>query len=513
MGLISQFSNRARNALWNWLNEGRQSMLLTKEEKQKQSLVTLAQRYYDGDHDVKLTKRQQEWLDQHPGTVKFTVNHCPTIVDAVVGRLQVIGFDVADEDKDAPPEGKLSTVAWEWWQENRMDAVQTEAYRKAGIAGETFMLVSWDNDEQRPDWVLHPRFVDTSAGGSGYGMWIEYPNGDYLQKPTRAIKQWTEESADGKTTLTRRTVYYPERIEKLVLGKDGAWEPYKVEGSEEPWPLPWVGKDNKPLGIPVAHFRNPGLKSDLAEIVPLQDALNKSWLDLLAAEDSTAFRTLIMVGMVPTKDGKLPKDDGSNLLKLLPGQMWATKDKPTDVQIHTLDPASLQPLLDAEERIVLRMASVSGTPVNRFLITRQIQSAEGQKEGEAALLEKIRERHVLLGNAWEDVIRISTRLANTFGSASYDDKPKVATVWESAQVRNEKEHIEELQGKQALGVDDETIWAELGYDEAKIKDFKLAKTKKAAREALALRRQQQQPQGASDGQDPGQQEPPAAAAA
>ncbi|MCI0350729.1 MAG: phage portal protein, partial [Acidobacteriales bacterium] len=374
MGLLNQASNWARERLWNWLNEGRQVMLLTKEEKKHQSLIVLARRYYDGDHDVKLTKRQREWLDQHEGTVKFTINHCPTVVDAVVERLQVIGFDIAGEKKDAADqrsddEGKLSAVAWRWWQDNRMDAIQTEGHRKTGIDGEAFILIAWNDEEARPDWVLHPRYVDSSEGGDGYGMWVEYPNRDPFQKPIRAIKQWSEETADGKTQ-TRRTVYYPDRIEKFVQGQMGLWEKFTPEGEE--WPLPWKQKNGKAIGIPVVHLKNPGLKSELAEVIPLQDALNKSWLDLLAAEDSTAFRTLILLGLIPTKDGKTPKDDGSNLLKILPGQMWASAEKPSEVEIHTIDPASLDPLLAAEDRIVLRIASVSGTPVSRFLITRQV---------------------------------------------------------------------------------------------------------------------------------------------
>lgn len=494
-------------------------MLLTEDEKKKQSTVALARRYYDGDQAVKLTERQKEWLDQHKGDVKFTVNHCPTVIDAVVERLQVLGFNIEGEPDDASKsDDLLSKAAERWWRENRMDAVQTEAHRKAGIDAEAFILISWDNEEKRPDWVLHPRYIDESAGGDGYGMWVEYPNDDYLQKPKRAVKCWKETDEKGNV-IHRRTVYYPDRVERYVQGKSGEWEAFKVEGEE--WPIKWVMKDNSPIGIPVAHLKNPRLASDLKEVVPLQDALNKAWLDILAAADTTGFRMGMTFGFVPTKDGKQPNADNSNVLTLAPGQWLSTLKKPSEVEVILIEPANLQPLMDVEDRIVFRIASVSSTPISRFLTTKQVQAEDSQKQGDAPLLGKVQERQTLYGNAWEDMIRISARISNTFGDTAYEPKSNVSTVWKEAAIRDEKAHLEELGMKRDLDVDEETLWTEMGYDQKKIEKFQTRLTKKqgaVVRANAELRKQQQQQEsarasptegGSTNGQ--GQQQPAAAA--
>ena len=72
--------------------------------------------------------------------------------------------------------------------------------------------------------------------------------------------------------------------------------------------LPWTRTgtaDGEPLGLPVIHFKNKDQgynygQSELKNIIPLQDALNKTIIDLIAAADTTAFRIYWMVGDDPS---------------------------------------------------------------------------------------------------------------------------------------------------------------------------------------------------------------------
>jgi hypothetical protein len=482
MGLLNNVSNWARDIMWSWLNEGRSTMLLTAEEKQRQSLIVLARRYYDGDHDVKLTERQKEWLAQHGSTVNFSADQCAVVIDTVVEREKVIGFEVSGEQTGDQDQNLLSKQAWKWWDANRMDANQTEVHRRAERDGETFMLVDWDATEKHPDFIPHQRYVDKSAGGDGYGMWIEYPNDDHLQKPTRAVKQWEEKTDDGKI-IHRRTVYYPDRVERFVQ-KEGKWSEFK-ENETDAWPTPWKAQDGSPLGIPVMAFRTPNRKSALAKVIPLQDALDKAWLDMLAAGDTSAFQTLLFWGVTPTTDGKEPKDDGSNLLRFAPGQVWSTRTKPADGKADVIPAASLSGLLEMEDRIVIRIASISSTPLSRFLSSKQIAAEGTLKQQEAPLLGKVAERQTLHGNAWEDMIRMGAKLSNVFGETAFDTEVTINAVWEQAELRNDLEHLQQLQIKQLLKVVDEQIWIEMGYDTDKIADFVKERDQKRADELRA----------------------------
>ena len=75
---------------------------------------------------------------------------------------------------------------------------------------------------------------------------------------------------------------------KYIMGKTaGQWEPH-MDAGDATWPLPWIDGKGAPLGIPVVEFANPG-GSEIDQIIGLQNALNKTWLDLIAAADASGF--------------------------------------------------------------------------------------------------------------------------------------------------------------------------------------------------------------------------------
>src|ERR1700752_1891197 len=127
MGILQDINDRARSAVRRWLNGS--STMLDPEERKAQNLILLARQYYDGDQPVFMTDRQEAWLKQHGSDVQFTVNHCPTVVDAVVERLQVTGFTMVDDE--------LAKTNWEWWKAMRMDNTQNETHKWAVRDGET----------------------------------------------------------------------------------------------------------------------------------------------------------------------------------------------------------------------------------------------------------------------------------------------------------------------------------------------------------------------------------------
>ena len=453
MSIIENINQRAKLAVRGWLGL-EQGMSMSAGETTTQKLISTYRNYYAGVHKVFLTDRQKAWLDQHDGNISFTVNHTATVVDAVVERLRVLSFASGDPALDA--------TLWQWWQDNRMDVVQVETHRTAVRDGESAVITTWNEDERRPEYILHPRFVEKSAGGDGFGFFVDYPNDNYLTRPNYAVKRWTD--ADNKE---RHTYYYPDRIERYITQRGKLVEYSDNEGDQ--WPIPWVNQAGRPIGIPVAHFRNSGLESDIKPIIPLQDALNKAWLDLMAASDMTAFRMLVFLGWVPTTDGKEPDAEGSNLVKVAPGQMLATRKAPDTANVHEIEPADLTPLLEVEDRIVYRMALLSNIPASRFLTSKQIAGAETQKEQEKPLIAKVEERQALFGNGWEDLCAVSLRMAQAFGGMSIPDKLQLSTVWKPAGVVDEEVQLANARSKQGLGVPFEMVMANLGYTADEIK--------------------------------------------
>jgi hypothetical protein len=247
----------------------------------------------------------------------------------------------------------------------------------------------------------------------------------------------------------------------------------------EPWPLPWLASDGRPLGVPVAHFRNKEQgysygDSEIKDVVPLQNAFNKSLIDLLAAADTTAFRIFTMVGDNPTG------------IKTAPGSWIYTMRPPSGPEgaaIGHIPGEDLSPLIELKDSVAMEIARITRTPLSYFQMSGQVAGSETLKQQEAPLVGKAKKRQVYFGNSWESALRMARALWNTFGPGpALDETQAIEMIWASPETRNTKEDMEMLLIKKELGVPDEQIWEELGYSEDKIAEF----------QALAQARQVQQ---------------------
>jgi len=439
---------------------------LARENAEREQDIAQARKYHAGEHDVYLSDRIKEFLAIGAGTKsKFRMNVCRSVVTAVSERLIVAGFDT---DEEANAEGAKEQSAWAWqvWQGNRMDALQDEVHDDTLVSGEHFVIVDWDAERKRPRFTPHPRYIDVDNGGDGYGCLMIYPDNNIYAAPSYAVKQWTETVRDenGKRkSRRRRTLYYPERIERYVY-ELGGWRPYIEDG--QAWPLPWVDLAGNPLGIPVIHFRNKGLRCEAWDAIPLQDAINKALVDLLATADLTAFRIFVALGWIPTTDGREPKADGSNWLKITPGQIVGTTKSREQASFEAIDGEDPSAMAELVHQLVLWTAMVTDTPVSRFIATKQIASGDTLKQQEEPLEAKVDHRRMLFGNGWEDCMAMARRLANVFGEEELDESVQFSTLWQS------RRSLDELKAKRELGVPLEQLWLEAGYSREQISAMK-----------------------------------------
>ena len=442
---------------------------LAQSELDLQSDIALCRRYHEGKHDTLLTERMKEFLGLHKNKrAQFKMNLIRSVVTAISERLLVSGFD-STEPADAEGVKLQAQWAWDLWQANRMDAIQVDVHDQALVSGEHFVIVDWDAAKRRPHFTPTPRYTDTTAGGDGYGVLMVYPDGDIYSDPLYAVKQWTETIVIGgeRRSRQRRTLYYPERIERYVRGDGGGtWREYEGVPPATAWPLPWIGSDGLPLGIPVAHFRNKDLRPEALDIVPMQDAGNKTLIDLLASADVSAFRIFKAFGFFPTSDGKEPKTDGSNAQRIAPGQIIGSTKGPQDASFDAIEAGDLSQISEVLSQLVLLTAIVSYTPASRFMQTRQVSSAEALREQREPLEAKVVNRQTLFGNGWEDVMSISRRLSNHFGQAGLDESQRLTTLWSSRQT------LEDVAAKRQLGVPEEQLWIEAGYTQEEIAAMK-----------------------------------------
>ncbi len=426
---------------------------LASEDAERQDEIRQFREYYEGDHDVMLSERQRRYLELGPEQ-EFCGNYCPIPVDSLAEKLVVTGCKTPDDTQ--------TTILNQWLTSNFIDGIQGIVHTAALRDGDAYVMISWDDTLQRP--VL----TEEMACCDGEGVKVHYSE-ENRKQVAFATKRWRTKQGEAAGYKRRLNIYYPDRIEKYVSNQEvseGEWLPYQEPG--QPWPLPWLRRDGTPLGVPIAHFRNKEQgychgESEIATVIPLQNAFNKSLIDLLAAADTTAFRVYWMVG-----------DNPSNI-KVSPGSWIYTTRPPSGdngAAIGHIPGEDLSPLIALKDSVAMEIARTTRTPLSYFQISGHVASSETLKEQEAPLVAKAKKRQVYFGNTWESALRLARVLWNEFGPGpTLDELQPVEMIWASPEVRNVKEDLEAATMKQALGVPKKQIWAELGYTEAQIEEF------------------------------------------
>lgn len=459
--------NLAQLALMDWLSD---------EELEVQREIIKARNYHYGEQFSFLTDRLREFIDVDDLEVKFRLNVCRPVVSAVTERLAVIGFDCPGaevQDANGSTTNPQSDWAWNVWQRNRMDAKQDDVHDGAVRDREYFVLVDWDDVNQMPRFTPHQRYTDAEADGDGEGCKAIYANDDPNQELLYVAKRWSEFYTDERGQFNQRmrmTLYYPDRVEKYAMER-GGWDVFTGDGDNGV--VEWKDAAGKPLGIAAVHFRNKDLQCEAREALPIQDAINKTYIDFLAAADTASLRILYTLGFVLTTDGKPLKEDQSNAAKIVPGMVAATTKSAQEAAIGAIEPFDPTKLLDAIDRQILYAASVTDTPASRFQFSKQVAAADTLKEQNEPLFAKIEKRQILLGNGWEDVMTFARRLANFKARAGFDETKQFQTRWRDAHARTLAEQQAEVTAKKTANVPDEQIWREVfGYDEKTIAQMK-----------------------------------------
>ena len=445
-------------------------------EFETQREVLLARRYHEGDQDVYLNSRSLEYLGLHEEN-KFRMNICRMVVTSVLDELNLVGIDTGEEGEVRP----LSEWASAVLNANRVDSLQKDVHVTALRDRESFVIVDWDSENGRPRFTWMPRYTSLSADqddGDEMGCYMIYPDDDYTQPPQAAVKRWVELIPNGPMYTQRRrmTVYYPNRIERFAFG--AGWQQYTTNPDDE-WPIIWTetGKlDGKPLGIPVIHFKNSGLRPEAWDAIPMQDAVNKLLIDILASADLTGFRILFASGFIPTSDGKPLASDNSNMANISPGQFIGTTKE--NARLTAIDGSSPVPLTEVLTTIIQHTAHITSTPPGRF--SSEIQSGDSQKEQNKPFYAKVEDRRVLFGNAWEDVMNMARKLENIWGAKTLDTALVFTSLWKHSYT------FDELVIKKNLGVPQEQIWREMGYTPKEIESMKMMdeyQARKAAQDA------------------------------
>lgn len=366
-----------------------------------------------------LTREQNKYLKG--SQILLCENVLKRVLIVLADRIRVTGYQVADSATE--------TYLKDVWVRNWLSALYAQVVYATWRDGNAGASLDWSSASGRPI-VTRERWYDGTSGA--------FQAYDDQGEPTYAVKEWP--TAGGEK---RRTVWFPEKIERYVLGKDG-WQWFTDNKQPKGAAIPWVNASGAPLGIPFVHFArvvepadssldnrdnerdgNYGTSLYAGGLLGLQDCVNELSKLILAASRFTAFQ-------IPTAKGITLQDDpnrpGQKLsIKVEPGIALTSESESADFGF--IPAGDLGQLLKALENYLRAIAA--GAQVPEHTIRGQWPSGEALMRSEMQLIGAAHNAAAALGPPFASIAHKCVVLANHFGGQSYDASTLVTTQFEA----------------------------------------------------------------------------------
>jgi hypothetical protein len=401
----------------------------------------------------------------------FSDNWCGLIVDSAEERLNVEGFRMGSAGASA------DTDAWRIWQTNGLDLDSQMAHTDAMIYGSSYVTVWAGDDPSTPAITVEsPRQVI-----------VRYAAGSRRTR-IAAWKRWIDDDGYAYGTLYLPDAIYKYRSSSTVplltvsaLRKDILTPPQRTSwvprpGEEEPIA--------NPLGVvPVVEIRNlPRVlghgRSEIEQIIPIQDATNKLVADMLVAAEYSAFKQRWVTGL------DIPTDDNGNAIepfKAAVDRLWISENP--DTRFGEFQQTDLGGYVRSVEMFVQHAATISRTPPHYFLLNGgQAPSGEAITSAEAGLVAKCKRKMRSFEESWEEVMRLAFAvLGDNERATAYDAE----VLWSNPAYRSEAALVDALLKLSSLGVPKTQLWADAGYSPQQIERFRTEASMNALFDAAA----------------------------
>lgn len=396
----------------------------------------------------------------------FAYNRCANVIEAFVDRLRIEGFD-ADDDEIALEAQKL-------WDAALMPVNEDRVYREVFISGDAYVIVERDPITGRinfwPQDAQNVRVLyDPNVPGKIVAAVKRWPLTDGRIRLNLYLPGYVYKFVSQHASQISRNAVTAQTVPSSVIGT-GTYE--RWTNDREPWPLPLGVPDE----VPVFHFANNAPinqygRSELADVVPLQDALNKTLMDLLVAMEFAAFPQRILVDIKPdkgTEEALKRFAAGVNQILALyydPNAPGAENHKTPG--IHEFSAANITQytqIVELFDQLISRTAKI---PVHYLTLPSQPPSGESLKVAEAPFSAKIESKQRAFGAVWNQAITYALRLAGR--EVALGD---VEVVYASAQPIAIEERLANAKTKRELGMPLESVLREEGRDPDELRQIK-----------------------------------------
>lgn len=359
--------------------------------------------YYAGDQPPVATPDQMAALGDR-ATKPYVENILKQCVDTIAGRLLFRQYLCEDGDTE-------KTWLDAFARKNRIGAHLNANTVRCLVDGNNAMSLSWLADPREGERVVvHQE------------PWWDGKEGMYVESTDSGIEEWAVKEWTDLQERHRRTVYLPDQIQRYIRDGDG-WQPLNDENGSNV--IPWTKPNGDPLGVPVIHFAYTITAdsiygtSKIASLLGLQDALNGTIFDIVAAQALNAFGIFTATGVDDTSD-----------LSVGPGRLWKTAGE--NAKFGVLNGANMAPILDGYRAI---RGSIAGQfPVSEHLITGgQWPSGMALQRADGPMISGVK----LIGETFAPpMVRLAHRameITNAFGGENLDENRMIEIEYAPAE--------------------------------------------------------------------------------
>lgn len=320
----------------------------------------------------------------------LVINWPRVVVDSVQRRTYVEGFRVGSG-------GEADDELWRIWQANDLDEWSQLAHIDTLVHGRSYLSVWGDDDDPST-----PRIAVESA----HQMTVAYQPGTRVLRA--ALKRWREGNVE------YATLFEPDRVSRWAA---------QASSSTTASTLRWefVNELENPLGVvPVVPLINrPRVldlsgESELSDVLPLADAVNKLGTDMMVASEFTATKRRYATGIQMPAAGEVASEADRRRLQAEASAYWdqATKGKTwlagEGVNFGEFAEASLTNFTEAIRMLTQQIAAIAGIPPDDLGLNQvNPSSAEARRAAETVLVNRAREKMRSWGGAYEKAMRLA----------------------------------------------------------------------------------------------------------
>lgn len=382
---------------------------------------------------------------------RMTTNLPRLAVTSLAERLRVTGFH-----RDGQPD----EAAWAAWKRNDMDQLAPLAHREALTLGRSFVTVWADSAGRSRVSVESARQVSCLTDPASRVV-------------TAALKRWVG-GGRGHAVL-----YEADRITRYV--SDAA-----VADPAAMPPTAWSSVEviDNPLGVvPVVPFVNTDRlldfdgRSEMADLIPLVDALNKTLHDMLVTSEYFARPRRWATGVeleerdVLDEDGQ-PTGETEAVNPYPEGHRMMIAEQ-AEAKFGSLPAGDLGGHESAARVLLGQIMAVSALPAHYVgMLSNQPASADALRAAEASLSARAEARQASFGRAWEQVARLMLAVESGADPLALD----VAVSWADPTTRSIAQEADAVVKLHAAGIIPATYaLARLGYRDDEVEAIRAAR--------------------------------------